>query len=111
MPKTRTPYAINAFKEQTFPVTEVPDHAPKKRGRKIAVSTGYRWRNGVRGVKLPTLMVGGVEHTSEGAMQWFFEAVTAAKNGETVDTQDGRTYAERERAMKQAEARLEMAGA
>ena len=77
-------------------------------GGPVHVSTMHRWRlRGVRGVRLETVLRGGIRHTSDQAMARFFVATTAAADGEPTPT---RTIARRERNINQAETELEAAG-
>jgi len=62
---------------------------------------------GVRGVRLETLMIGGVRKTSTEAIQRFFERVTAAADGHTERAE---TPARRRRAV-QARAERELIAA
>lgn len=56
-----------------------------------AVSTLWRWlQHGVRGVRLETIMVGGVRYTSRESLQRFAEAVTAASDGGPTPTRTSR---------------------
>jgi len=46
-------------------------------------STLHRWRlRGIRGVRLETILIGGVRYTSREALQRFFNATTAIANGD-----------------------------
>src|SRR5262245_29296010 len=52
-------------------------------GGGVHVSTIHRWRlRGVRGVRLETLMRGGVRYTSTEALERFFGAITVSAGGE-----------------------------
>lgn len=52
-------------------------------GGKVHVATVHRWRlRGVRGIKLETIMRGGIRFTSREALDRFFHATTAAAAGE-----------------------------
>lgn len=75
--------AIDITCEQVVTLTQATRHVPARRkGKKPAVSTMYRWSmGGVRGIKLETLMVGGTRCTSVQALQRFFERITAATDG------------------------------
>ena len=102
---------IDITKEEVLPLTQAVGWVPRPNGGRLSVSTLYRWTNvGVQGVRLEFIMVGEGRYTSREALQRFFAAVTRAKQGEIAQPDGGRTYAERERAMKQAEARLAAAG-
>jgi len=47
------------------------------RGRRIHVSTAYRWAlRGVRGRRLPTARIGGRLYTSKGAFSWWASALS-----------------------------------
>ena len=95
---------IDIQTEQVFPLMDLPDYAPRRRGRKIAKSTGWRWAKvGVRGVRLETLMCGGVAHTSHEKLQEFFEKITAVANGDAIPA---RSTKQREREIAAAEKEL-----
>jgi hypothetical protein len=70
---------IVVAEERVFPVSDLPDHVPPRRGRKQHISTGFRWVKapGVRGVVLETVRVGGTLYTSTQALQRFFNALSA----------------------------------
>lgn len=71
-------------------------------------NTIVRWSlNGVKGVRLETIMLGGRRMTSREALQRFIERTTAAANGETPPT---RTARQRQSAIRQAETELAKAG-
>ena len=77
-------------------------------GGPVHVSTIHRWRlKGCRGVRLASFLRGGVRHTTREAIERFFDAVTAAADGEPAPT---RTSAQRERDIEQAEHELARAG-
>ena len=77
-------------------------------GGAVHVSTIHRWRmKGVRGVRLETFLRGGIRYTTDEAIERFFEAVTAAADGDATPV---RTSRQRERAIKQAERACEQAG-
>lgn len=77
-------------------------------GGPVHVSTIHRWRlKGIRGVRLTTFLRGGVRHTTCQAMERFFDAVTAAADG---DTPPARTSRQREREISRAEREATEAG-
>jgi len=77
-------------------------------GGAVHVSTIHRWRmKGVRGVRLETFLRGGIRHTTDEAIERFFEAVTAAADGDDTPV---RTSRQRQRAIEQAERACEQAG-
>jgi len=70
-------------------------------GGAVHVSTIHRWRmKGCRGVRLETFLRGGIRHSTHAAIARFFDAVTAAADGDTPPVQ---TSKQRERAIEQAE--------
>ena len=88
---------IDLTTETVFPVTEAPEHIP---GHPSPASV-WRWvLNGVGGVKLESILIGGKRFTSAESIQRFCDRRTAAADG---DTPPVRTSRQRERAMQQAE--------
>jgi hypothetical protein len=77
-------------------------------GGPVHVSTIHRWRlKGCRGVRLASFLRGGVRHTNREAIERFFDAVTAAADGEPITA---RTSKQRERKITAAERACERAG-
>src|SRR5262245_30889651 len=74
---------------------------PNRAGtRGIDVSTINRWWiRGIHGIRLETILVGGIRYTSAEAMQRFFAATTAAADRCALPT---RTTRQRERAIADA---------
>jgi hypothetical protein len=73
-------------------------------GGPVHVGTLHRWRlRGVRGVKLPTVLVGGIRRTSREAVAKWIAATTAAADGTNAPE---RTSKQRERAILAAEREL-----
>lgn len=68
---------IDPFSEQLVTLAEAAGLLPRRRrGRKPAVQTLYRWAShGVRGVCLETIQIGGTRCTSREALQRFFAAL------------------------------------
>jgi hypothetical protein len=83
----------------------------RRRGRKIHVSTFYRWTTvGCRGVVLETIQIGGTRCTSREALQRFFERLSSPSGGRTPAI-GGRTVARRQRESAAAGRKLiEMGG-
>lgn len=73
---------INTLTERTFPLSQAARRFVSPRGPKgLHPSTPHRWRSpGIAGVRLECLKVGGAWHTSEAALQRFFERLTAAQS-------------------------------
>lgn len=95
---------INLSTETIFPVSDAPKHIP---GRPSKASC-WRWvLQGVGGIKLESILIGGKRYTSHEAVQRFGDRRTAAIDGDTLPTQ---TNTQRERAIRQAEADCERSG-
>ncbi|MFN9433711.1 MAG: DUF1580 domain-containing protein [Planctomycetota bacterium] len=90
--------------ETVFPVSEAPQHIP---GRP---SKGSCWRwvlQGVGGIKLESILIGGKRFTSHEAIQRFVDRRTAASNG---DVPPARTLRQREVEISRAEREATEAG-
>ncbi len=74
---------LDATTEELLSLTEAARLVPRRRGGKGAhVATLYRWaKDGLRGVVLQTLQVGGTRCTSREALQRFFERLTEEPAG------------------------------
>jgi hypothetical protein len=72
--------------EDLLPLAMAAREVPNRHGsRGIHVATLWRWAcRGVRGVRLETVLIGGIRQTSRQALQRFIERTTAAANGEAV---------------------------
>jgi hypothetical protein len=91
--------------EHLLPLSEAARTLP---GGEVHVSTLHRWRlRGVCGIRLETILRGGVRYTSSQAIERFFAATTAAASGEQLTIHTSR---QRERAQQQAKAELDAAG-
>jgi hypothetical protein len=64
-------------------LSDTPKHVPVRRnGKRLHIATAFRWaKDGVRGVKLETIRVGGTLCTSVEALQRFFEKLSATDTG------------------------------
>ncbi len=64
---------ISIQNENLIPLRDAPRHLPRRpNGKNIHVSAVYRWiKNGLSGVKLESLRVGGTTYTSMEALQRF----------------------------------------
>lgn len=97
--------SINVQTERLRSFSEVPSTLASRPN----ISTIHRWRlRGVRGIKLESIMIGGVRYTSDEALQRFFDRTTAVADGTAQP--EARTATQRERAVSRAEAELEAAG-
>ena len=78
-------------------------------GGPVHVSTIHRWRmKGARGIKLETVLRGGVRFTSPEALERFFAATTARAAGEPAPTPQV-TLKQRNAAFQKAESILDQA--
>jgi hypothetical protein len=78
---------ISVQDENLIPIQQVAELLPRNRGKKVHTATIYRWfGRGLHGVKLETVCVGGRRFTTQAAIQSFFEAVTAHRNGDITAT-------------------------
>lgn len=92
---------IDLDTERLLPLAKAARELP---GGPVHVGTLYRWfQKGVRGVRLETIMRGGVRFTSWEAIERFFRATTAVAEGAPVSV---RTPKQREAAIARAEAEL-----
>ena len=88
-------------------ISQVPKELPKRNGKRLNLSTVYRWKQrGLDGVILETCYVGGQQFTSLEALRRFDEAVTAAKNGARITPMREATPAQRDRAHDRAKQKL-----
>lgn len=72
------PHMIDISQETLVTLTEAARSLPGRSGRRLHVSTLYRWATrGIRGFTLETIQVGGTKCTSGEALQRFFEMLTA----------------------------------
>jgi hypothetical protein len=85
------------------------EHLPIRRaGKRVRASTLWRWAvHGIRGIKLESIVCGGVRCTSAEAIQRFFEALTASS---APITPAARSAVQRQRAVEKAMAELERNG-
>lgn len=72
--------------ERPLTLRQVPDHLPRRQGKKVHYSTVYRWStNGVRGRVLETSLVGGIRYTTLEAVQRFLATQPVFDNSEQLD--------------------------
>jgi len=84
----------------------------RRRGRKIHVSTVFRWmQQGIRGIRLEGVKIGGTCCTSEAALKRFFAALSAADPlCAATSPAPSRTPAAGTRARRRADRELSKAG-
>jgi hypothetical protein len=86
---------IDMHNETLLAIAEVSDHVPTH----PHVATVWRWiQKGIRGVRLESVLIGGMRYTSKEALQRFFEGSNASTNG----TQSRRTQPVRKQAAIEA---------
>ena len=99
---------IDIHNEHPLTLSDAADSIPGRTGSGVHVSTTWRWaQRGIRGVRLETILIGGIRYTSREALQRFFESTTAAADGITPSA---RTPSQRQRAIRQAERELKDSG-
>lgn len=90
--------SINLEAEQVLTLAEAARSLPRlRRGRKVHVSTLYRWiSRGVGGVRLEALKLGRTVVTSREALQRFAERQTTGVEYEPLHSSKSADLAERE---------------
>ena len=98
---------IDLSSETVMTLGQATKHLPRRRqGKKPHTSTIYRWAmNGVQGVRLEVIRVGGTLCTSLEALQRFCERCT-----DPSSRQPSSTSKSREREIKEAQRELDAAG-
>jgi hypothetical protein len=101
---------IDVNSERVISLADAAKLLPKRRaGKKPHVATLYRWvADGVKGIKLESIMVGSTRCTSREALQRFFDALTALADSQTPPPPP--KPKDRRRAIKAAEKRLARSG-
>ena len=63
--------------EKLLAIQEVPNYLPTRNGKRVHISTVYRWTlRGVRGKTLESTLLGGIRYTSLEALERFLGATT-----------------------------------
>jgi hypothetical protein len=103
--------AIDINAEELLELSKVPANLERRTGKRLNVSTVYRWINrGIAGIHLETILVGGSRYTSAQALNRFFTQSTLAKQGKlSKATTEGIRRAKDIR-QKQVEARAKRLG-
>lgn len=78
---------IDPCQENLIALRDLPEKLPKRHGKRIHISTVYRWaQRGLRGgIRLETVKVGGGRYTSQEAVHRFVEAVTRHDGGAAAE--------------------------
>ncbi len=100
--------SIDVATQTVFPLADTPAHVPRRRGgKKLNKATAFRWaKDGLRGVRLETLRVGGTLCTSVEALQRFFERLSEEEPRAT----QMRTPAARQNALARVDRELDSLG-
>ncbi len=87
-----------SLSESLLTLSAAAREMPNSRGgRGVNVSTLWRWvQRGSHGVRLESVMIGGIRYTSREALERFVAATTAAADGTAIPT---RTSRQRQAAM------------
>lgn len=89
--------AIDIQNESLLQLKDVPSWTESNLGNRIHPSTVHRWRlRGSRGVKLETLLAGGVRYTSHEALMRFFTGATVAADSPTNSSASSKSVADAE---------------
>lgn len=101
---------IDISSEQVVSLTAATKLLPeRRRGKRPDVCTLYRWTsNGVRGIRLESIMVGATRCTSAEALQRFCDSLTAQADGGAVAPPPRPKH--RRKQIEAAEKRLAAAG-
>jgi hypothetical protein len=100
--------AIDIKAETILTPANATSYCPERRaGVRPNIATIYRWMmNGVRGIRLESIVVGATRCTSVEAMQRFFDALTAAADAEHSAAVTPPIAKSRRQAVERAERRL-----
>jgi hypothetical protein len=100
---------IQTDQETILSLSRAARSLPSRSGKRgVSTSTIWRWcARGIRGIRLETILIGGIRYTSAEALQRFFSATTAAADGTAISTA---TPISRQRAIAAAERELSEAG-
>lgn len=73
-------YHIDALCDRLLALRRLADWHQHRTGEAIHRSVRYRWaKRGIRGIRLPTILVGGVRFTSEEAVRWWTRTLAAVE--------------------------------
>ena len=88
--------------QDAIPINEVPRRLPRRGGKKVHISTVWRWVNrGVRGVKLESLTIGGRRYVRPEALEVFLEALNRPQTAAPQPQQPTQRRREAERAARE----------
>jgi len=73
---------IDTQTETILSLAQAARSVPGRSGCGVHAATIWRWmQRGIRGVRLETILIGGIRYTSQEALHSFFNATTAAADG------------------------------
>lgn len=76
-------HQLDLQNETLVSFNEVPQHLPKRGGKKVHYSTVYRWATkGARGRLLESAIIGGLRYTTLEALQRFTQGKSATAHGD-----------------------------
>jgi len=103
---------IDISTEEVLTFSEACKRIPsRRRGKAPNIATLYRWTNqGIRGVRLEYVMVGGTRCTSVEALQRFFDRLTERAEERLLEPPVKPRSATRCKQIEAAERRLKVAG-
>ncbi len=89
-----------------IPLIDVPKHLPKRKGKRVNISSVYRWVNrGLSGVRLDTQAGPYGTYTTQASLDRFWQEVTVARRHRSVICEVNASTAHK-RAMKQLDGLL-----
>lgn len=107
-------FRIDLATQVVFPLAELPNHAPRRRGgKRLHVATAFRCaKHGARAqdgtlVPLPIIQVAGTKCTSAEAFQWFCDRLSAGGDCAPPTPRGGRA---RRRELEQVDRELDRMG-
>lgn len=101
-------YVIDPLAEELLTLREAAKLLPGANGKKASYASIWRWaQRGVRGHRLPTVLVGGTRYTTTGAIQDWVQQTSAGPS----DGSRERTPSHRAKAVEIANRQLEEMGA
>ena len=104
--------AIDLTKEQLFTLTQATKYLPSINGKRIAISTLWRWcRKGLRGVHLDYVRIGRRIFTSPDALSQFANALAKVDMQEHDSTERAISWGRPKRPRSEAQRRKDIEAA
>lgn len=74
-----TTYTIDAANERLLDLRGLVKWMEQRTGRRTHINGARRWlRTGIRGIRLPSIMLAGIRYTSAEALAWWIAATSQA---------------------------------